>query len=91
MIREEFIKASNKAFDEANRAKNGWITVVIGNGSKIFTDEVFYDDEDAIFLMDNTFIAKVKYEDIKEIRITSDDDLFEFGNVEIFSDGGGEE
>ena len=91
MIREEFIEASNKAFDEANSAKNGWITVVIGNGSKIFTDEVFYDDEDAIFLMDNTFIAKVKYEDIKEIRITSDDDLFEFGDVEIFSDGGGEE
>jgi hypothetical protein len=89
MRRDEFIEASNKAFDEANRAKNGWITVVIGNGSKIFTDEVFYDDEDAIFLMDNTFIAKVKYEDIKEIRITTDNDLFD--DIEIFIDGGDEE
>ena len=90
MKREEFIKISSKVFDEANRMKSRWITVIVGNGSKIFTDEVFYDeDEDAIFLADNTFIAKVKYRDIKEIRITSDDDLFD--DKEIFSDGGGEE
>jgi hypothetical protein len=39
--------------------------------------------------MDNTFIAKVKYEDIKEIRITTDNDLFD--DIEIFIDGGDEE
>jgi hypothetical protein len=89
MRRDEFIKASNKAFDEANRTKSGWITVIICNRSKIFTDEVFYDDEDAIFLMDNTFIAKIKYRDIKDIKITSDDDLFD--DKEIFIDGGDEE
>jgi len=90
MKREEFIKISSKVFDEANRMKSGWITVIIGNGSKIFTDEVFYDeDEYAIFLANNTFIAKVKYRDIKEIRITSDDDLFD--DKELFGNGGGKE
>jgi len=89
MKREEFIKISSEVFDEANRMKSRWITVIVGNGSKIFTDEVFYDeDEDAIFLADNTFIAKVKYRDIKEIRITSDDDLFD--DKELFGNGGDE-
>ena len=88
MRMEEFIKASSKVFDEANRTKSRWVTVIVGNGSKIFTDEVFYDDKYAIFLMDDTFIAKVKYRDIKEIRITSDDDLFD--DKELFGNGGDE-
>jgi len=77
MNEKEFINKADKVFDKVNSMKEPKsIAVVIGNGSEIFTDEYFSDGEYLYLLMDDTFIAKLKYEDVKDIKI-SDDELFD--------------
>jgi len=75
MNKEEFIKKAHKMFSKSNRMETPvWITIIVGSGSNIFTDE-YVAGEYLYLYMDDILIARVRYEDIKDVKLTEESDL----------------
>jgi hypothetical protein len=75
MNKDEFIKKAHEIFNKSNSMEeSAWVTIIVGNGSNIFTDE-YIAGKYLYLLMGDILIARVKYEDIKEIKLTEESDL----------------
>jgi len=77
MNKEDFIKKAGEVFNKSNSMENPTkITIVIGN-SKIFIDEAIAEEQLYLF-MDDLLIARVSYEDVKDIRLMEKEDYDDF-------------
>ena len=75
MNKEEFIKKAHEIFRKSNSMEAPvWVTIIVGNGSNIFTDE-YVAGEYLYLYMDDILIARVRYEDIKNVKLTEESDL----------------
>jgi len=75
MNKEEFIKKAHKIFSKSNSMEEPvWVTIIVGNGSNIFTDE-YVAGKHLYLYMDDILIARAEYGDVKDIKLTEDSDL----------------
>jgi len=74
MNKDEFINKARKIFIEANSMEEPpFATIVVCNGY-IFTDE-YVAGEYLYLYMDDILIAKIRYENIKDVKIMDEKDL----------------
>ena len=75
MNKEDFVKKAHEIFSKSNSMDEPvWVTIIVSNGSNIFTDE-YVAGEYLYLFMDDILIARVRYEDIKDIKLTEESDL----------------
>ena len=74
MNKNEFLNKVDKISSKSNSMKELWFTIIVGNGSKLFTNKCMA-SKYLYFFIDKILIAKVRYEDIKDIKLTEESDL----------------
>jgi len=74
MNKDEFINKARDIFNEANSMEDPPFITIIVCGGYIFTDECIVGDYLYAY-MDDIPIAKIRYEDIKDIKIMDESDL----------------
>jgi len=74
MNKNEFLNKVDKISSKSNSMKELWFTIIVGNGSNIFTNKCMASKYLYLFI-DKILIAKVRYEDIKDIKLTEESDL----------------
>jgi len=74
MNKDEFINKARKIFSEANSMEEPPFATIIVCGGYIFTDE-YVAGEYLYLYMDDIPIAKIRYEDIKDVKIMDESDL----------------